>query len=72
MRIKKNDFNRTESFDEDDGEEAEVRLVGAERLAKGAVFPCALTCMTYETALDVGGAQSAVTVPDLVQLLVKL
>ena len=56
-----------------DGEEAEVRLVGVERLAKGTmlgtVLPCVLTCMTHENALDIG-AQSDGGMTDLVRLLV--
>ena len=56
-----------------DGEEAEVRLVGVERLAKGTmlgtVLPCVLTCMTHENALDIG-ARSDGGMTDLVQLLV--
>ena len=60
--------------DEFDGEEAEVRLVGVEKLVRGTtlgtVLPCVLTCMTHENALDIGGAQSNGGIANLVQLLI--
>lgn len=58
--------------DEFDGEEAEIRLLGIQKLAMGTslgtVLSSILTCMTHETFLDLHTVHKGIT--NLVQLLI--